>query len=271
MRDRVGPHDEARALGQWRKRDTVRAHVADVGRAHGEQAAVAGQRQFDLGNEITSLIVAQERLGSRRGELDRTAELARGPQHEGELDEHSVAGAEIAADVVGQDPHAVERDAEDGRQLAFLPHRTAAAGMQGIASARGVVLAQRRARFEREPGHSVDMKVEGDNVVGTRERLLRRLAIAEKRIDRSVVGHLAPNHRGARPHRVFGMIDPGQDLVVDANGFRRIERLRHALGHDHNHGLADVARLVARQQRVRAEECRTAVRRVQFHVVFGLG
>ena len=50
-----------------------------------------------------------------------------------------------------------------------------------------------------------------------------------------------------------------------------IERLRHALGHDHNHGLADVARLVARQQRVRAEECRTAVRRVQFHVVFGLG
>jgi hypothetical protein len=115
------------------------------------------------------------------------------------------------------------------------------------------------------------MKVERHDVVSTRERLLRRFAIAEKRIDRSIVGHLAPNYRGARPHRVFGMIDPGQDLVVDRDGFRCVERLRHGLGHDHNHGLADMARLVAGQQRVRAEERRTAARRVQFHVVFGLG
>ena len=129
----VGPGDQARALGQRRQRDAARADIADVGRAHGEEAAVAGERQLDLGDEVAALVVAQERLGARRRELDRTAELARRPEHQAELDEDAVARAEIAADVVGQDAQPVGRDAEHAGELALLPHRAAAAGMQRVA------------------------------------------------------------------------------------------------------------------------------------------
>ena len=98
----IGARDQARALGERRERHAARADIADIGGAHGEEAAVAGERQLDLGDEVAPLIVAEKGLRPRRRELDRTAELARGPQHQPELDEHPVARAEISADVVGQ-------------------------------------------------------------------------------------------------------------------------------------------------------------------------
>src|SRR6516162_3007653 len=142
-RDGVGAHDQPGSLGERRERDATRAHIADVGRAHGEKAAVSGERQLDLGDEVTSLVVAEERLGAGGGELDRAAELARGPQHQAELDERAVARAEIAADVVGEDAQLLRRDAEHGGKLALLPHRAAAAGMERVAPARCVVFSER--------------------------------------------------------------------------------------------------------------------------------
>ena len=267
----VGAHDQAGSLGERRERHAARAHIADIGRAHGEEAAVPGERQFDLGDEVASLKVAEERFGAGGGELDRTAELARGPQHQAELDEHAVARAEIAADVVGEHAQPLRRDAEHGGKLALLPHRAAAAGMERVAPARPIVVTERGARLKRHAGHAIDVEVHGHDVLGARERLVRRLPIAEPGVDRNVARHLVPNHGRARPHRVFGMVDPRQHVVVDGDGLRGVERLRHRLGHHHRHRLADMAHLVGGQEEVRADEERPAARRLQLHVVFGLG
>ena len=64
---------------------------------------VDGER--DLGDEIASLVVGQERFRALGAKFDRPAELARGPHHQTELDIGAVAGAEIAAHVEGQDAH----------------------------------------------------------------------------------------------------------------------------------------------------------------------
>ena len=105
------------------------------------------------------------------------------------------------------------------------------------------------------------MEVHRDDVVGVGECLVRRLAVAEEGVDRDVVGDLVPDRGRARPHRVLGMVDPGQHLVVDVDRFGGIERLRQRLRHHHRHRLADMARLVGGQQHVRADEDRRRRRR----------
>ena len=99
-RNSVGAGNQAGALAQRRQRHAARADIADIGRAHGEEAAAGVERQLDLGDEVAALIIAQERFRARGGVFHRTAELLRGPQHQAELDEDAVARAEIAADVV---------------------------------------------------------------------------------------------------------------------------------------------------------------------------
>ncbi len=99
QRNIVGAGDQARALAQRRQRHAARADIAEIGGAHGEKAAVLVDRKRHLGDEIASLIVRQERFRALGAEFHRPAELARGPQHQSELDEGAVARAEIAADV----------------------------------------------------------------------------------------------------------------------------------------------------------------------------
>ncbi len=132
-------------------------------------------------------------------------------------------------------------------------------------------MAERGAQLNRNAGDAIDVEVHGHDVVRARERLIGRRPIAEPGIDRHVIGHLVPDHRRARLHGVFRMVDSGQQLVVDLDRFRGIERLRDGFGHDHRHRLADMARLVGRQQQVRADEDRPAAGTGELHVVSGLG
>ncbi len=227
--------------------------------------------EFDLGDEVAALVVAQERLGARRRELHRAAQLARRPQREAEFHEDAVAGAEITADIVGQNAQPIRRNAEHGGELVLLAHRAAAAGMQRVAAARRVVFGERRSRLERHAGDTVDMEVHGDDVIGAGEGTVGRLLVAERRVDRHIARRLRPHHRCARLHGIFGMEDERQNLVVDLDGLGGIERLGLGLRHHHGDGLADMADLVGRQQHMRTEERLTRAGPMQLHVVFGLG
>ena len=87
-------------------------------------------------------------------------------------------------------------------------------------------------------------------------------------------GDLVPHRRRARLHRVLGMDDERQHLVVDLDRLGGVERLRLRLGHHHRDRLADMARLVGRQQHVRADEDRAAAGRAcsfMSYLVFGTG
>ena len=104
-RNRVGAGNEAGAFAQRRQRHAARADIADIGGAHGDEAMLLVERQFDLGHQIAALIIAEEGFRARRGEFHRPADFSRRPQHQAELDKDAVARAEIAADVVGQHAH----------------------------------------------------------------------------------------------------------------------------------------------------------------------
>ena len=156
-----------------RQRHATRADIADIGRAHGEEAAVGVERKLDFGDEIAALIIAQESFRARRGEFHRPAELLRRPQHQAELDEDAVARAEIAADVVREDAQPVGRNAEHRGKLVLLPHRAAGAGIERVAAGRGIVMAERRARFERHAGDAADMEFLFHDMRRARQRLDR--------------------------------------------------------------------------------------------------
>ncbi len=89
--------------------------------------------------EVAAGIVAGEGLVPLAGPFDRSADLLRRPGDQRELGIEGVAGAEIAADLVGDHPHLVGVDAEDDRDLLLGPHDGAAAGMDRVAARRGIV------------------------------------------------------------------------------------------------------------------------------------
>ena len=266
-RDGVVAGDQAGALAERRQRHAARAGIADIGRAQREEAARAIERQFEFRHQVAALIVADEALRARGGELDRAAELARRPQHQPVFRIDAVAGAEIAADVERQHAQGVGLDAEHAREFAFLAHGAAAAGMQRVAAAGRVVIGDRRARLERNAGDAADVEIHGDDIRRLREGALGRRGIAEIRIDQNIVGHLVPDRRGAGAHGVFGMQHEGQFVVDDVERFGRIERLRAGLRHHHGDRLADVARLVGGQQHMRADEDFAAAGAGELHVV----
>ena len=97
--------------------------------------AVGVEREFGRHGEIAAHIVGDERLVAFAGPFHRPADAARAPGDQREFGKEAVAGAEIAADLVGDDAHGFERHAEDRRKLALLTHDAARAGIKRVASA----------------------------------------------------------------------------------------------------------------------------------------
>ena len=128
----------------------------------------------------------------------------------------------------------------------------------------------RRARLERHAGDAADMQVELHDMVGGGERLVGGGAVAETGLDRHVARQFVPDRGRAGLDRVFGVDDEGQLFVVDLDRLGGVHRLVLGFGDHHRHRLADMARLVGRQQHVRADEDLAAAGRVQLHVVAGL-
>ena len=124
--------------------------------------------------------------------------------------------------------------------------------IEGRAAARRVVKRERRARLERHRGDAADVMREAHHLVGGGKRALGRLLVAEKGLDREIPRQLVPHRWRAGRKRGRRVEDEGQRLVFDRDRLGCVERLRQRLGHHHRHRLADMARLVPRQERVRA-------------------
>src|SRR5262249_41117979 len=149
---------------------TASADVREVRRTQREEPAVGGERELDLGDEVASLVVGDERLPAGRGEFHWPAELARRPEREPVLDVDAVLRAEVTADVRGADASLVRLDAEHGGEVALLAHRAARAGVKRVAAARGVVRAERGARLDRDRGAASDVELHADDAIRVRER-----------------------------------------------------------------------------------------------------
>jgi len=167
--------------------ETARADVADVVSAHGEKSAVAVERQRHAGQKVAALVVARHRFGARGRVLDRTAELPRRPQHETVFDVDAVLGAEVTADVERDHAQPLGRKPENFRELATLAEGAAAAGVEDVAPARGLVDAERGPRLNRHAGHAAHVELVRDHVIGAGEGGVDgRLVAAERGVDANV-------------------------------------------------------------------------------------
>ena len=113
---------------------------------------------------------------------------------------------------------------------------------------------QCRARLQRRGGDARHMEIHLDDMIGGGKGAVGRRRIAEHGVDEHIVRRFVPHRRRAGRAGGLRIRHPRQRLVVDGDRFGGVERLRLGLRHHHGDGLADMARLVGRQQLVRADE-----------------
>src|SRR6476660_2204311 len=98
------------------------------------------QSELEFRNEVAALVVADKTFRPSSSIFDRAAKLARRPQNETEFDIDAIARAKVSTDVERQHPDFIRIDPQHCGELAFLPHRSAAAGVNRVAADGLVVL-----------------------------------------------------------------------------------------------------------------------------------
>ena len=255
------------ALVQRAERDGIRAAVDDVGAAHRQERALRIEREFGIGRQVARLIVAQECLAALAGPFHRAADAPRRPGDQRELRIGCAARAEIAADIVHHHAHVVVRDAEHHGHVVPRAHRAAGAGVQRVASGRGVVFADRRARLHRHAGDALHRGAR-DAPHARRQRTPHRSRRHRRPWHRGRDSMRHPTRRSGAPAATAcaGMDHGRQFLVVHHDEFGGVLRRGKAVGHDHRDDVADMAHLVGGHRIMRRNERRRAVRVLELDV-----
>ena len=250
--DVVGAGPRA-ALGE------IRADVEVDRHAQREERPVPVEGQLGGGDVVTAVLVGDESLAPVRRPLHRPSQPARGPQHQDHLGVEPAAHAEAAADLAGDHAHVALRDLEGVGEQGARAVRSLDAGVQRVAPAPPVVLADGGAGLERRGGHPGDDEVDARDVGGAREGLGHGVALAGLREERDVVGHLVPHGRRPGTERVHRGGDRGQGLVVHRDLLGGVHRRLVRLGDHERDGVTDVTSPPTRQRGAGRGEGRRAV------------
>ena len=176
-----------------------------------------------------------------------------------------ILGAEPAADIGRDEPHIGGRHAERARRRVAVAVDVLAGDMQRVAALRRIIRADRAARLHRIGDDAMVVEVQRNDMRGRCERRIDRIRIAPAPVHADIARHLGGNLRRTGGTRGGSGGDRRQWPVVDHHALGGIERLRARLGDDQRDRLADMAHLVARQQRLRREGEWLAGLHVGFH------
>ena len=134
-----------------------------------------------------------------------------------------------------------------------------AGGVEGVAVAAAIVLADRGAGLDGVGDLAVVDEVEAGDVVGAGEGLVGRVLVAQRPIHAGVVGSLIVQLWRSVFGRL-GRIDGGREHpVIDPDRLHPVSGLSEAIGDHHGHQVADEAYLAQRQGRARRRVLRPAV------------
>ena len=196
--------ESSRPLLSGHEGHRVGADIAGVGAAQGEEAAVRVEGQLHGRDQIARLVVGEEHLAPVAGPLNRAAEAPGRPDHKRVLGVGAVAGAVVAAHVLGDHSHAGLGHAQHLGEIALETHRPARARVEGDAAGGRVVNAKGDARFHRHAGDARHPGVEPHHVSGRREGSVGGERVARHRVDAHVAGEGIPELRRAAADRVAG-------------------------------------------------------------------
>ena len=143
---------------------------------------------------------------------------------------------------------------EHRRQLGAERMHALQRGVDGVAILGRVVVAEAAARLHARGGDAVDHQAMLDDVIGLGERGFGRGLVAEQLHEADIVRAILPDPRRAVGASVRGRHDGGQRLVVDDDQLGRVERLVIGLRHHEGDVVADPARPVLGQRRIRRPE-----------------
>ena len=224
----------------------MRADIAQVRAAQRQKFSVRVERELRLDIEVAPLIVAQEGFLSLAGPFHRPAEAAGGPDDQGEFGIKRVSGAEIAADIVGDDAHRVFVDAQDRREFALLADDIAAAGEQRVFAVARIVVADRGARFQRRSRHALNPGFEADHMACGGEGCLAGATIAKLGVERDVRIRLVPDLRRLDLRGRLRVRDGCEWLEVGLHQFGGVLRRCRRFGDDDRNRLANKAYAIDR-------------------------
>ena len=230
------------------------AEVTRVDAAKGEEVAVGVERELGVHREIAAVVVGEERLAPFACPLHGTLEAPRRPGDQRELGIAAVAGPEISADVARRHAHGALRNAEGPRHPGLGAAETARARMDGVAAARRVPDADRRARLHRHAGDSLHPRVEPHHVGRARERDVHRRGIPGPRLHTHVrCGAVVEDGRAGSGGGEAGR-HRGQRRPFDADALDAIARRGGRVGDYHRHHFAREAHAVGRHRRMGRDE-----------------
>jgi hypothetical protein len=218
----------------------VGADVAEVGRAHRQDAALGIEGKLGRDGEIARLIIAQEGFVAVGDVLDRTPDLSGGVRHQRKLGVGGIASSEIAADVARRHhPNLLGCHPEDGRDLqTHLHDAEPVRDVDGVAPGLAVVGRNDRARLEVHAGHALDAGFELHAMRGARKRRVGCRRVADLGVERDVVGHVIPETRRGRFDCLRGKRHRRQRFPRNVDQLGGVFGGRERVGHHHRNAFA---------------------------------
>ena len=180
--------------------------------------------------------------------------MLRGQQHQRDFVVDRRLHAEAAADVAGNHADLALGHLEHRRQLGAERMHALQRGVDGVAILGHVVVAEAAARLHARSGDAVDHQTMLDDVIGLGECRLGRGLVAEELHETDVVVTVLPHARRAIGAGFGGGDDCGKRLVVRHHQLGRVERLVIGFRYHEGDVVADPARPVLGQRRIRRPE-----------------
>ena len=246
-------HDAAAGEGLDRRAE-LRLIGAEVGPGfdlEAEDHAAVVERKACVGHHRAAVRVGLEGVGALAGPFDGPAEVLRGVEDEAVFGVDEAFHAETAADIAGDDAkliacalhdvlrhvrvHAIDALTADGERIAGAIRPFADGGAHLHRDGRHLVLDDAEARDVRRGG----------------ERRIGRRGVADLPVEDAVRRRLVPDLGRALGDRGFDVVDDGEVIVVDLDGFGGVACLPPRFGDDEGDAVADEAHGIVGEQPAR--------------------
>ena len=236
--------DERRVGGQ------IGAHIGDKVDGKREKAAVAIERQLCAGLVRAAVSISKKMLRALRYPFDRALELGRGERRKRVFAVSEKFCAEPASDIRRNDTHHFRSNPE----YLFAKHiadRVASLTAQRQRDARTVVFGHHGTSIEIIGDDALVDDLDRGYVGGLGKCGGRRAAVAELCLEGNIAIDLGPHAWSMRRKRSKRPDHMRKRLPFDTDGICGIPRARQGIGNHKCDGIADIARLILRECRIR--------------------